>query len=62
MPEMNGAELAEQIKMVAPHTRVVMVTAHAAFVRENPSKVANVDIVLSKPFRAQDLLDALQAA
>ena len=55
MPVMKGNELAVKIKNVDPHQPVVMLTAYAeAITSANP-----VDLVLNKPFRLDDLRDAI---
>ncbi len=55
MPGMNGNELAAAIKAEAPGQPIVMITAYAETVPQSPS----VDFVIGKPFRLQQLRDAI---
>jgi CheY-like chemotaxis protein len=55
MPGMNGDELAAAIKADAPGQPVVMITAFAGAIPRSPS----VDFVIGKPFRLQQLRDAI---
>jgi CheY-like chemotaxis protein len=55
MPGMNGNELAAAIKADAPGQPVVMITAYAETMPRSPS----VDFVIGKPFRLQQLRDAI---
>ena len=59
MPKMNGAQLAEHIKVISSQTPFIMVTAYATLLGKNVAKTENVDRVLSKPFHPNELLDAL---
>ena len=59
MPEMNGAELARNIKRVAPKKPVIiMLTGLANLVRSDP-QLSDVDIVLYKPITLTALRDTL---
>ncbi len=55
MPEMQGDELAANIRQVSPRQPIIMITAHADEVAEQKNPV---DAVLSKPFP----YDTLRAA
>lgn len=55
MPGMNGNELAAAIKAEAPGRPIIMITAYAETVPQSPS----VDFVIGKPFRLQQLRDAI---
>ena len=55
MPGMKGDQLAAAIKTRAPEQPIVMITAHAGAL---PATV-NVDHILGKPFRLQQLRDAI---
>lgn len=57
MPGMQGDELARLIREKSPQIRIIMVTAHAEIIGGNPP--TGVDRLVSKPFRHQDLRDAL---
>lgn len=59
MPEMNGPEAAEPIKATFPAVKIIAVTAS-----HNPDDYrrcleAGMDMVLVKPFREQELMEAL---
>ena len=60
MPEMNGMELAEQVKLMSPKTPFIMVTAYAHLLRKKQGEHKNIDLIVDKPFEPQALLDALQ--
>jgi len=55
MPEMNGEQLAERIKRVAPATPVILITGFA-----RPGTSAEFfDAVLAKPFSKGELLESV---
>ncbi len=56
MPEMQGNELAIQIKRMAPSQPVLMVTA---YVEKLVDSGLPVDAVLGKPFAVEDLRQAI---
>ena len=56
MPMMNGAELARNIKRLAPAEPVLMITGSAG---EFGDIQASVDAVLKKPFGFEDLRQAI---
>ncbi len=49
MPEMNGDEMVEQIKLVSPSVPVIMVTGFGELMKVKGEHPKGVDIVLSKP-------------
>ena len=51
MPFVKGNELATRIKQIAPHQRILMITAHG----HRRSSDNPVDAVLAKPFEAEGL-------
>ncbi len=57
MPNMSGRELTEQIRKIAPRTRILWCSG---YVRTN--KVEEDDPYLQKPFTSQDLLRAVKIA
>jgi CheY-like chemotaxis protein len=59
MPNMDGLELAEEIKKRSPATPVILVTAHIAAIRAIGGRVSNVDVVLGKPCSVLELRTAL---
>jgi CheY-like chemotaxis protein len=61
MPEMNGDELAGKIKELQPREPVIMLTGFADLMVEGNHSAENVDLVLSKPARLDDLRKAITA-
>ena len=61
MPEMSGWEVARSIKELKPGTPVVLLTGWGARVAEDELSESNVDMVLSKPVRMEDLSLAISA-
>jgi signal transduction histidine kinase/CheY-like chemotaxis protein len=59
MPEVNGSQVAEQIKAQSPKTPVLMLTGWGSMLEDRREQVAKVDAVLSKPPRVNDLISAL---
>jgi two-component system response regulator FixJ len=62
MPGMSGLELLEQLKETRPDWPVVMLTGHAEVGAAVQSFRSGAVHFLSKPFRKQELLDALKEA
>jgi CheY-like chemotaxis protein len=56
MPDMRGDELALLIKALAPKQPIAMVTAHPLTLAGN--LLTEVDAIISKPFRPQELREA----
>lgn len=59
MPEVNGDELAASIKEVQSREPVIMLTGFADLINESGGRPKNVDLVLSKPARLDDLRKAI---
>jgi CheY-like chemotaxis protein/nitrogen-specific signal transduction histidine kinase len=59
MPETNGQELAASIKHLEPHEPVILLTGFADFVNQTVDQFSDVDLVLSKPARLDDLRKAI---
>ncbi|HXI73099.1 MAG TPA: response regulator [Verrucomicrobiae bacterium] len=62
MPEMKGDELARALKVRLPGQPVIMITAHAEMFKNDVVAMSGVDQVVSKPFKLQELRDAIQKA
>lgn len=62
MPDMNGWEVATQIRAERPGTRVGIITGWDAGVDEEKMKALGVEVLIAKPFRFQQVLDAVAAA
>ena len=59
MPDMNGRQVAEQIKADSPASPVIMLTGWGAMMDENGEGVDKVDALLSKPPRVNELIETL---
>lgn len=59
MPEMDGLELLERIKRVAPRTRVILLSAFSDDVMRKETIEKGGDALLNKPLRNEDLLRAV---
>ena len=62
MPEMSGWEVAQQIKSIDPDVMVVLITGWGVELDENELKEQNVDVVISKPFQIEQLLEVTSKA
>ena len=62
MPGMSGAQLAIALRDRAPGIRVILVTAYAEMLDSWGADLSQVDCVVSKPFRFEDLRRALTDA
>jgi CheY-like chemotaxis protein len=62
MPGMKGDYLAAAIKGVVPAQPVVMVTAYAEAIKNDPSLLRHLDGVVPKPFRIETLRAAIAHA
>jgi len=59
MPDMDGHHLARAIKAESPHTPVIMLTGWGTMMKSEGEIAPEVDAVLSKPPRIQELNDLL---
>jgi signal transduction histidine kinase len=59
MPEANGNELAAMIKRTDPSEPIIMLTGFADLMNEGGERSKNVDLVLRKPVRLEDLRQAI---
>lgn len=57
MPVMNGLELAEKVKVIAPQTRIIMATGHPSPELSFLAAKAGIATVLAKPLHMAGLLD-----
>ena len=62
MPGMQGTELAKAIRQIAPGLPVILVTAYAEMLDSWQADLSEIDCVVSKPFRLEDLRQALLRA
>jgi signal transduction histidine kinase/CheY-like chemotaxis protein len=59
MPQMDGYQVARTIKAEAPHTPIIMMTGWGTTIREDGASTPEVDAVIGKPPRMQELNDLL---
>ena len=59
MPDISGDALAASIKQLKPREPVIMLTGFADLVNETGQRSKNVNLVLSKPARLDDLRRAI---
>jgi signal transduction histidine kinase/ActR/RegA family two-component response regulator len=59
MPDMDGHHVARAIKAEAPHTPIIMLTGWGAMMKADGETAPEVDAVLSKPPRIQELNNIL---
>jgi FixJ family two-component response regulator len=59
MPETNGDELAASIKRMSPREPVIMLTGFEDMVNHCGQRSKNVDLVVGKPARLDDLRKAI---
>jgi CheY-like chemotaxis protein len=59
MPEISGDELAASIKELEPNKPVIMLTGFADLINETGGRSENVDLIVSKPARLDDLRKAI---
>lgn len=59
MPEMSGWQVAKSIKEIEPLTPVVLLTGWGATLDETELELSDVDVVLSKPVKIEDLSAAI---
>jgi len=62
MPEMNGDQLALEIKNVSPTTPVILLTGFGDLMADEGEKPPGIDEVVSKPFTIHILRDAITRA
>ena len=60
MPDMNGSELAQQVKSISKNMPVVLLTGLAAQLDTESNSMPWVDAVLGKPPKRRELLEILQ--
>jgi DNA-binding response OmpR family regulator len=59
MPEMNGDQLAAQIKLLRPDMPVILLTGFGDLMMDVGERPSGVDLVVSKPFTMTSLREAL---
>ena len=59
MPQMNGDQLASEIKKIHPDKKVILLTGFGDIMLGSGEELEGVDMVLSKPFTMSQLRDAI---
>jgi len=59
MPVMNGYEASAEIKRISKNTPIIILTAYAMRSVKEKAEALNCDSFLTKPIRANDLLNAV---
>jgi CheY-like chemotaxis protein len=59
LPGMRGTEMARAMKELWPPQLIILITGYANAVNEQSGGLANVDLLLVKPFSLTELQDAL---
>ncbi len=62
MPDMNGWEVAARARAVRPDTRVGIITGWDVRIDETRRRALGVEVVIVKPFRLQQVLDAVRGS
>src|SRR5579863_1195228 len=62
MPVLDGLRAANQIRSIAPETKIILFTMYASKPTMNYAQMFGVDQVVSKGDGAEELLAAIQAA
>jgi two-component system chemotaxis response regulator CheY len=60
MPKKRGDTLAQEIKLLNPHQRVVMISGYAGRMLQNGKLPACIDKLVCKPCTMEELADALE--
>lgn len=60
MPEMNGAELCQNIKHENPNIPIILMTGFDGIRRQEANQTIAADIVIGKPITRKDLLDSIK--
>ncbi len=62
MPTMDGFALIRELRQMCPSTKIVLITGYVDAVELAGRSAAQPDLVLPKPFRPAELLDAISDA
>jgi len=62
MPDMNGGELIEKVRGIAPNLPIILVTAHSKSLNDPRVTRDSVDRILAKPVNAKTLVNAVSVA
>jgi FixJ family two-component response regulator len=59
MPEMNGDELAGEIRRLKPDQRIILLTGFGDLMSGSGESPQDIDMVVSKPFTLSTLREAI---
>jgi two-component system, cell cycle sensor histidine kinase and response regulator CckA len=59
MPEMNGWELAKQVRLICPASKIILTTAYTEMLTDVEMKQTAVDLVMQKPVNIQELISSI---
>ena len=62
MPRMDGIQLSRKIRTAYPSTPIILMTGHIAEYSLGTASEIGINCILHKPFRADELRDAVQQA
>ena len=62
MPGMNGLELAEKVRVIAPEVQIIMATGHPSRELTDLAVKAGITTVLAKPLQMEELLYTVKEA
>ena len=59
MPQMNGDQLAKEIRKINPEQKVILITGFGDLISGTGEKPENIDLVVSKPFTMNHIREAV---
>ncbi|HLP16665.1 MAG TPA: ATP-binding protein [Bacteroidota bacterium] len=61
MPDMNGWELAKEIRQMCPASKIIMTTAFTGMLTEVEMKQTSVDAIMQKPVNIHELINTIMS-
>lgn len=61
MPDMNGWELAKEMRQICPATKIIMTTAFMDTLSDVEMKQTSVDVIMQKPVNIQELMNTIMS-
>ena len=62
MPELNGWELAKQMRELCPASKIILTTAYMDMLPDVEMKQTAVDVIMQKPVNLQELMNSIMSA